>query len=158
VGTGKTHLAIALAATACQQDIPAKYFTTASLVMHLRRAKDNDRLDKELALIGRNKLLVIDDFGYLPSIPKAHYCCAKSSPMATNNASWWSPPTQNSTAGSRYLATTPWPQRHRPHRPPRALAGKQSYVRYDRVGGFYLFSVNRFRKHSGDGSSPQLLR
>lgn len=66
VGTGKTHLAIALAAAACQQGVPAKYFTTASLVMHLRRAKENDRLDRELALLGRNKLLVIDEFGYLP--------------------------------------------------------------------------------------------
>lgn len=34
--------------------------------MHLRRAKDNHRLDKELALLARNKLLTIDEFGYLP--------------------------------------------------------------------------------------------
>lgn len=66
VGTGKTHLAIALAAAACQQGIPAKYFTTASLVTHLRRAKDNNRLDKELASLARNQLLIIDEFGYLP--------------------------------------------------------------------------------------------
>ncbi|MDN5742920.1 MAG: IS21-like element helper ATPase IstB [Yaniella sp.] len=66
VGTGKTHLAIALAAAACQQGIPARYFTTASLVMHLRRAKDHNRLDKELTLLARNKLLIIDEFGYVP--------------------------------------------------------------------------------------------
>jgi DNA replication protein DnaC len=66
VGTGKTHLAIALAAATCQHGIPARYFTTASLVMHLRRAKDNHRLDKELALLASNKLLIIDEFGYLP--------------------------------------------------------------------------------------------
>lgn len=66
VGTGKTHLATALAAAACQQGIPAKFFTTASLVMQLRRAKDEGRLDKELASIAKNKLLIIDEFGYLP--------------------------------------------------------------------------------------------
>lgn len=66
VGTGKTHLAIALAAHACQQGIPARFFTTASLVTHLRRAADTGRLDKELALLGKNKLLIIDEFGYLP--------------------------------------------------------------------------------------------
>lgn len=66
VGTGKTHLACALVAQACQAGIPARFFTTASLVAHLRRAKDADRLDKELASLARNKLLVIDEFGYLP--------------------------------------------------------------------------------------------
>lgn len=66
VGTGKTHLACALVAQACQAGIPARFFTTASLVAHLRRAKEADRLDKELAGLARNKLLVIDEFGYLP--------------------------------------------------------------------------------------------
>ena len=66
VGTGKTHLAIALAAAACNQGYRARYFTTASLVMHLRRAKDDNRLDKELTALARNHLLVLDEFGYLP--------------------------------------------------------------------------------------------
>ncbi|WP_417219634.1 ATP-binding protein [Arthrobacter sp.] len=39
VGTGKTHLAIALAAAACRQGIGAKFFTTSALVMQLRRAQ-----------------------------------------------------------------------------------------------------------------------
>ncbi|WP_160271616.1 ATP-binding protein, partial [Staphylococcus aureus] len=66
VGTGKTHLAIALAAAACNQGYRARYFTTAALVMHLRRAKDDNRLDKELPALARNQLLVLDEFGYLP--------------------------------------------------------------------------------------------
>ncbi len=66
VGTGKTHLATALAAAACQQGISARYFTTSSLVAHLRRAKDAGRLDKELTLLAKNQLLVIDELGYLP--------------------------------------------------------------------------------------------
>lgn len=66
VGTGKTHLATALAVAACRRGIPAKFFTTAGLVMQLRRAKTEGRLDKELASIAKNQLLVFDEFGYLP--------------------------------------------------------------------------------------------
>ena len=66
VGTGKTHLATALVAAACRQGIPARFYTTASLVMQLRRAKEEDRLDRELASIAKNQLVVIDEFGYLP--------------------------------------------------------------------------------------------
>ncbi|MBB2891023.1 IS21-like element helper ATPase IstB [Flexivirga oryzae] len=66
VGTGKTHLATALAAAACQAGIPARYFTTSSLVMQLRHAKDTGRLDHQLAALARNQLLVIDELGYLP--------------------------------------------------------------------------------------------
>ncbi|MGR6900397.1 IS21-like element helper ATPase IstB [Glutamicibacter sp. V16R2B1] len=66
VGTGKTHLATALAVAACQRGIATKFFTTAGLVMQLRRAKDEGRLDKELASIAKNQLLVVDEFGYLP--------------------------------------------------------------------------------------------
>ncbi|TWP31977.1 ATP-binding protein, partial [Leekyejoonella antrihumi] len=60
VGTGKTHLATALAVAACQAGIPARYFTTSSLVAQLRRAKDAGRLEKELTVLAKNQLIVID--------------------------------------------------------------------------------------------------
>ncbi|WP_277871828.1 ATP-binding protein [Cryobacterium ruanii] len=90
VGTGKTHLASALVAAACREGIPARFFTTSSLVMQLRRAKDEGRLDRELANIGKNRLLAIDEFGYLPIdnlgtyrlTPRAPGSCSKSSRMA----------------------------------------------------------------------------
>ena len=66
VGTGKTHLASALVHAACMQGLPARFTTTAALVAQLRRAKDADRLDKEYATIQKLRLLVIDEFGYLP--------------------------------------------------------------------------------------------
>lgn len=66
VGTGKTHMASALVAAACRQGIQARFFTTSALVMMLRRAKDEDRLDKELASLAKNQLLAIDELGYLP--------------------------------------------------------------------------------------------
>ena len=49
VGTGKSHLAIA-----------------TGLLMRLRRAQQENRLDRELASIGKARLLIIDEFGYLP--------------------------------------------------------------------------------------------
>lgn len=66
VGTGKTHMASALCALACHERVEARFFTASSLVMRLRRARDDGRLDRELAQIGRAGLLVIDELGFLP--------------------------------------------------------------------------------------------
>ena len=46
--------------------IPARYFNAAGLVMRLLRAQSDNRLDRELAAIGRTPLLVIDELGYVP--------------------------------------------------------------------------------------------
>lgn len=66
VGTGKTHLAIALGYAACQAGYRVKFTTAASLVSELRHAQAAGRLDRELASIGRNDLIIIDELGYLP--------------------------------------------------------------------------------------------
>jgi DNA replication protein DnaC len=66
VGTGKAHMAEALCALACQRARPARFFTASSLVMRLRRARDDGRLDRELAQLGGAELLVIDELGFLP--------------------------------------------------------------------------------------------
>ena len=66
VGTGKTHMASALCALACERRLEARFFTASSLVMRLRRARDDGRLDREAALIGKAHLLVIDKLGFLP--------------------------------------------------------------------------------------------
>ncbi|MBM6700467.1 ATP-binding protein [Bifidobacterium pullorum subsp. saeculare] len=66
VGTGKTHLAIALGQAACRHDVPTRFFTTASLVMRLRRAKQDNRLDKELAAIGKARPVILDELGHIP--------------------------------------------------------------------------------------------
>ncbi|MCH3973683.1 IS21-like element helper ATPase IstB [Bifidobacterium tibiigranuli] len=65
-GVGKTHLAIALGRRACRNAIPTRFFTAASLVMRLLRAQSDNRLDRELAAIGRAGLLIIDELGYIP--------------------------------------------------------------------------------------------
>ena len=61
VGTGKTHMAEALCVLACQSARAARFFTASSLVGRLRRARDEGRLDRELAQIGRAELLVVDE-------------------------------------------------------------------------------------------------
>ena len=66
VGCGKTHLAIAIGTLACQQGIPVRFFTASGLIMRLRKAKTDNRLDQELKTIGKADLLVIDELGYLP--------------------------------------------------------------------------------------------
>ena len=66
VGTGKTHLACALAAMCCARGWEARFFTASSLVLRMRRARDEGRLDRELSQVGRASLLVIDELGFLP--------------------------------------------------------------------------------------------
>lgn len=66
VGTVKTHMASALCMPACGRRPEARFLTASSLVMRLRRARDEGRLDREAALIGRARLLAIDELGFLP--------------------------------------------------------------------------------------------
>jgi DNA replication protein DnaC len=66
VGCGKTHLAIAIGRQACRQAIPVGFFTASGLIMRLRKAKQENALEHELDRIGRNRLLIIDELGYLP--------------------------------------------------------------------------------------------
>ncbi|WP_231700155.1 IS21-like element helper ATPase IstB [Arcanobacterium phocae] len=66
VGTGKTHLAIALGHAACQAGYPTRFFTTASLIAYLRQAQDKGTLEAAINTIGKVDLIIIDEFGYLP--------------------------------------------------------------------------------------------
>lgn len=65
-GTGKTHLATALGRKACRRGIPVRFFTAAELVMRLLRASTEGRLDRELAMIGKAGLIILDELGYVP--------------------------------------------------------------------------------------------
>ena len=63
---GKTHMACALASLVCMAGREARFFTASSLVMRLRRAKEEGRLDRELSAIGKAEMVVVDELGYLP--------------------------------------------------------------------------------------------
>jgi DNA replication protein DnaC len=66
VGTGKTHLAVALGVKACELSIETRFFTVASLVTRLREAKRTGCLEKTLKDLGTAQLIIMDEWGYLP--------------------------------------------------------------------------------------------
>ena len=66
VGTGKTHLAIALGVSACMQGYRVRFFTAAELVVRLSEAFAAGTLEKLLHSILKADLLIIDEWGYIP--------------------------------------------------------------------------------------------
>src|SRR5690606_36704235 len=66
VGTGKTHLAIALGVKACMQGKAVRFYRAVDLATELadpRRDGSLARLQKQLAALD---LLIIDELGYIP--------------------------------------------------------------------------------------------
>jgi len=66
VGLGKTHLAIAMAHTACLNDISVLFTSAVDIVNTLSAAQSIDNLPKALKRYLTPRLLVIDELGYLP--------------------------------------------------------------------------------------------
>ena len=65
-GTGKTHLATALAFNACSQGRRVRFFTVTALVTGLLEAREERKLDRLLKQLERQQLLVLDELGYVP--------------------------------------------------------------------------------------------
>lgn len=65
-GTGKTHLATALAIAACHQGHRVLFASASEWVSRLSEAHQRDRLAAELARLRRYPVLVVDEVGYLP--------------------------------------------------------------------------------------------
>ena len=68
-GLGKTHIAIGLALTACRQGERVRYYSVTQLVNDLSHAQKEHQLPKLLEKLARHKLLVLDEFGYVPFSP-----------------------------------------------------------------------------------------
>ena len=68
-GLGKTHIAIGLALRACRQGERVRYYSVTQLVNELSHAQQAHQLPKLLAKLARYKLLVLDEFGYVPFSP-----------------------------------------------------------------------------------------
>jgi DNA replication protein DnaC len=64
-GTGKTHLAIALAVCACQQGRRVRFTTLAALANELQEAESRRELARVVGRYARIELLVLDELGYL---------------------------------------------------------------------------------------------
>ena len=110
VGCGKTHLAIAIGTLACRWGIPVRFFTASGLIMRLRKAKTENRLDQELKTIGKADLLIIER----ARIPAHRHRRRQapvpgSSPTATKGEASSSPRTSSSAGGATCSATATWP-------------------------------------------------
>jgi DNA replication protein DnaC len=66
VGLGKTHLALALAHSACLHNIPTLFASAVEIVNTLSAAQAANALAKALKAYVSPRLLVIDELGYLP--------------------------------------------------------------------------------------------
>lgn len=66
-GTGKTHVAIGLAACACQQGKRVRFFRVTELLTQLLEAREERVLSRLQGQLARLELLVLDEFGYVPT-------------------------------------------------------------------------------------------
>jgi len=66
VGSGKTHLSIALGLEACKKGLNTKFFRTSALVNRLAEAKKGGELSRFLGQLSKVEMLVCDEWGYVP--------------------------------------------------------------------------------------------
>lgn len=65
-GVGKTHLAIALGIKAVEAGHRVLFLTLETLISRLKRARDENRLERQLSQWVYPKVLIVDEIGYLP--------------------------------------------------------------------------------------------
>jgi len=66
-GTGKTHVATALAAEACRRGKRVRFWRVTELVTQLLEAREERLLLRLKAQLARLDLLVLDELGYVPT-------------------------------------------------------------------------------------------
>jgi DNA replication protein DnaC len=66
VGTGKTHLATAIALKACQEGRKVRFFTAASLANLLLERNNKGTLTAFMNGLKKAELIVLDEFGFIP--------------------------------------------------------------------------------------------
>ncbi len=65
-GVGKTHLAVALGVKAAEAGHRVMFLTLDRLVTTLTKARQENRLDRQLKQLTYPKVLILDEIGYLP--------------------------------------------------------------------------------------------
>jgi DNA replication protein DnaC len=65
-GTGKTHLATALAFSACAQGRKVRFWTVTQLVRQLLETREERSLQRLMSQLERQHLLILDELGYVP--------------------------------------------------------------------------------------------
>ena len=68
-GTGKTHLATALAVEACRTKHSVRFYTVSQLVEALLEARSERSLGRARAVLKKVDLLVLDELGFVPLPP-----------------------------------------------------------------------------------------
>ena len=66
VGSGKSHMGIALGAAAIQQEKVVLFFTVYDLINQLVRAKETNQMERTMKKILKADLIILDEWGYLP--------------------------------------------------------------------------------------------
>ena len=113
-GTGKTHLALGLAA--CQKGMSVGFTTAAALVRELMEARDDRRLLNLQRQLARLRLLIIDELGFVPRSTNGaellfEVFSQRYEPSATSGTPSWSPPTFLLTSGPTCSARKGLPER-----------------------------------------------
>jgi DNA replication protein DnaC len=70
-GVGKSHIAVALGREAVQRGYSVLFTSAMALITDLTKAQAEGRLEEKLTRYAKPKLLIIDEFGYLPLEPHA---------------------------------------------------------------------------------------
>jgi DNA replication protein DnaC len=65
-GTGKTHLASALAFSACQQGRKVRFYSATGMVTTLLERREERQLERFNRQLERLELIVLDELGYIP--------------------------------------------------------------------------------------------
>jgi DNA replication protein DnaC len=73
-GIGKTHLAVAIGLEAVSKGLKTYFITLSELVTQLRKAEQEEKLERKIKAFVKPSVLIIDEIGYLNLDPNsAHY-------------------------------------------------------------------------------------
>ena len=75
-GTGKTHLAIAIARSCIRGGVRGRYFNVVDLVNRLEAEGHAGRQGRMAEYLGRMDFVVLDELGYLPFAQSSGSCCS----------------------------------------------------------------------------------
>ena len=65
-GTGKTMLSILIGISACNQEVPVKFYRTAGLINLFSESKSRGTLSQLKKKLNAAEILILDEFGYVP--------------------------------------------------------------------------------------------
>ena len=65
-GTGKTMLSILIGMSACNQEIPVRFYRTAGLINLFSESQGKGTLSTLKKKLNSAQILILDEFGYVP--------------------------------------------------------------------------------------------